>query len=672
MRRVSALFVVAAMLAAVFAVWRPGHAAAALCSNPAVTGVSPQVAASGATITVSGSGFQNLLCTTTLNVGGVTPSNKPVVVNDSTMTFIAQDGMHGGVVVSQSGVGGTNTSNTNVAFYVPPTVTGIGPAAPRVGDAVTVSGHGFNFLVPNGYERVSATYPGGCAGPSAGLTSDSAITISPPGSFCAGGVGLTITAPSNLADPTSQIQVYKATVGSIDVQASGMHLASSSAVAGQTVEVDGSGFGSSGSATVGGAPASVASWADTAVVVQVPNTAVSNSPVALTRGGDNANIAVPGTLGVVAHMDSLSPTTASAGDTVSINGGGFGTDPGTVTLASTNLPVTSWSPTVITVKVPAGSQSGDIAIAPKDTSAPANTLALKVIIPTPTIGAPGGSSGSSGSAGSNATPLTPAQVQQVTSALSAPPPPLPTPQVGGPAPALPPSHPTNGLVAMSLKTSSTSALPGKTVPFTVTLKAYGRPVANAAVQMVIAYEPAKDGSVTPVSGVTNAKGQFRGTVHLSKTPGEMIVLARSGEFSDEVQLVGSTSASAHISGGAGSPAAVVPVLVVVLAALLIVAGVGLRVALAVTSRHGIGAALLRERLGIGPAAISRRLRWSRWMPRAWDVPRPRLRSRRQVETGGDTPAEAEVTAEPQPAAVLGALGSDATPDEQKERLEVHS
>ena len=679
MRRVSALFVIAAILAAAFAVWRPGHAAAALCSNPAVTGATPQVAASGATITVSGSGFQNLLCSTTLNVGGVTPSNKPSVVNDSTMTFVAQAGLHGGIQVVESGVGGSNTSNTNIAFYTPPSVTGVSPGAPTTGQAVTVAGSGFNFALPSGDEHVSAAYMSGsstCAGATAGVASDSAISVSAPGHYCDGAVALGISAPSDLSNASSQITVYSGQVGHVDVSATGMQLSSSSVVAGSSVNVTGSGFGTAGQATLGGA-AVPSTWSDTSVTVTVPDTAVSNSPVALTRA-DGASLAVPGTVGVVAHADGVSPSSAHVGDTVTITGGGFGTNPGTVTLGTTKLTVKSWSPTAIAVTLTSGSQSGALTITPADTSPPAaQPLNLTVLVTQLTTGGPTPTGTSGSGAGTPAKPLTPAQVQQVTSALSAPPPPLPPLVIGGNLPQLPQAHPTNGAIALALKTAALTAAPGKTVPCTVTLKAYGQPVGNAPVQMVIAYEPGRDGTVNPVSGVTNAKGQFHCTVHLSKTPGEMIVLARSGEFSDEVQLVGSMSAAgAHNGGGGPISAAVVPVLVVVLAALLIVAGIGLRVALALTSRGSVGAALLRERLGVGPAAVARRLRWSRWVPRTWAprtwVPRAGRQSGRQAEPGGDMPSELEVAAQEQPAPVHEDLGSGTAPDEQKERLEVHS
>lgn len=673
MRRLSALFVMAAMLAAGLAVWHPGHAAGAgSCGGaPSVTGVSPQVAAAGASVTVTGSGFQQLLCSgssLTVTAGNVSTTVSPNAVanngNTQSFAFTAQPGMDGGVAVSTSGLlGATPTSNNNLAFYTPPSITGVAPSAPKVGDAVTVSGHGFSFMVPSGDEHLAASYPGGCAAPGASLTSDSTISLSPPESFCTGAVGLTITAPRDLNNATNtQIPVYSDHPGNIDVQSSGVGLASGSATAGGPVTINGAGLGTGGSATIGGAPAGVASWADTAVTLTVPDTAVSNSPVVLTRGGDNATIPA-GSLGVVAHMDSLTPSTASAGDTVTINGGGFGFNAGSVTLGSTSIPVASWSPTAIAVKIPTGSQSGSIAVLPKDTSPPASTLALKVNVPPINIGpGPSGQSGSSNAAGSSAKPLTPDQVQQVASALSAPPAALPAPQVGGPLPTLPPSHPTNGPVAMSLKTNASTALPGKTVPFTVTLTAYGQPVANAAVQMVIAYEPASDGTVTPSSGITDAKGQFKGTVHLSKTPGEMIILARAGEFSDEVRLVGSTTATtAHLSGGSAPLLNLIPIGIVVLASLLVLTGIGIRLWLAFGGNDRISTALFFERLRQSGAGERLRTRLGSERP-----------SGNADHAGGDAPAEVEAPGQPQTAVVLHAVDGDAAPDESKERIEVHS
>lgn len=662
------------------AVWYPTHAAAALCGQPSVTSVtvpnaSVPVAPAGTRVTINGSQFYNALCQTSANVGGVglTQSQLTVASNGNSITFTAQPGMHGGIQITEQGVGGSNMSNANIAFYTAPTVSGISNPAPTAAQGNTVTGSGFNFTLPSGYEKFTANYLLGsatCAGASATLSSDTAIAVSAPGHYCDGAVDMMITAPSDLGNPSgSQVTVYHGQPGTVDVAASGMALSATTVTAGGPINVTGSGFGATGSATLGGA-AVTTTWSDTSVGFTVPDTAVSKSSVAMTRGFDNAAIAVPGQVTVNARVDGISPTSAKPGDAVTVTGGGFGTTPGTVTMASANATVSSWSPTAITFTVPAAGQTGQVTITPADTGAPATQPSLTVTHPIilPTSGGNVGSSGSSGSSSSNAKPLTQAQVEQVTQALSAPPPPLPPAVVGGTPPPIPPSHPTNGSIALSLKPTSTSAKPGKTVPFLVTLLAFGRPVGNAPVQMVVAYEPGPDAAISPMSGVTDAKGQFHGTIHLSKTPGEMIILARTGEFSAEVQMIGTNATAAAVgTGHASGPGALqntLPYAIVALAALLLIVGIGIRIWLWVVSTDSVRAALVRERFG----GMSRGLR--RFLAEHIVQVPPGPTSGRDVQSRGNAASQVGVPAEGEPTVALGVVGGDATPDQAKERVSV--
>lgn len=673
MKRPATLLLTGAIVAA-GAVWYPIHAAAALCGNPVVNSVNPQVAPAGSSVTINGSQFSAVGCTTTVNVGGVDITQNQIAVNGSgtTITFSAQAGMHGGIQVSEKDITGqVNNSNANVAFYTAPTVSGLSTATPTATQGLTIGGSGFNLALPSGYEQMSATYLQGsatCAGASATLSSDTAIAVSAPGHYCDGALALTIKAPGDLGSPsTSMVPVYQAQPGTIDVKAIADSLPTSPVVAGSTVTVTGSGFGSGGSATLGGAPVTPGSWTDTSVAIPVPDTAVSKSTVGLTRSFDNAAIPVAGQLTVNARVDGISPASAQPGDTVTVAGGGFGTTAGTVSLANAPAQVSSWTPTSITFTVPAAAQTGQLTITPVDTGAPAGEPSLTVTHPVSFTPTSGGAPGSSGS-GANSKPLTQAQVQQVTQALSAPPPPLPPAVVGGTPPPIPPSHPTDGAIALSLKPGTTTAKPGKTVPFTVTLLAYGRPVGNAPVQMVVAYEPGPDAVITPMSGITDAKGQFHGTVRLSKKPGEMIILARTGEFSAEVQLVGSTvTASAAGSGHAPSTSALqnsLPYAIVALAALLLVVGIGLRIWLWVGSTDSVRAALVRERFW----AITRRVR--RFLLAHIVQAPPAPASGRDVQARRNAASEAAIPADQQATVVLGDLGGHAAPDEAKERIGV--
>ena len=679
MKRTAPLLLTGAIVAAA-AAWYPTHAAAALCGMPSVSSVSPQVAAPGSSVTITGSNFTSLACSTSANIGGVNLSQNQMSVSNGAITFTAQPGMHGGVQVIETGVGGSNTSNGNVAFYAAPTVSGLSTSTPTASQGITVAGSGFSLTLPSGYEQVTASYltstGSTCAGASASVSSDTAIAVSAPGHYCNGALSLAISAPSNLGDPSHNlVSLYDAQPGHVVVQASDMKLSTTTPTAGDAITVTGSGFGTSGTATLGGAAVPTSSWSDTSIGMNVPDTAVNNSAVAFTRTGESSAIAAGTISTVTARVDGISPTSAHPGDAVTVSGGGFGSQAGTVALASTNATVSSWSPTSITFTVPAAAQTGQLTITPRDTLAPATEPSLKVtpnVSISPGVGGAPGSSGSSGSSGSNAKPLTQAQVQQVTQALSAPPPPLPPAVVGGTPPSIPPSHPTNGQIALSLKTTSTTAKPGKTVPFTVTLLAYGRPVGNAPVQLVVAYEPAPDASISPTSGVTDAKGQLHGVIHLSKVPGEMIILARTGEFSDEIQLVGSNTVAATSGAGALSGTNVLqrnlPILVVALAALLLLVGIGLRVGLWVASKDSLRAALIRERFhGVGAGVRRVLLRYVVALPTPPQRQRPAA-SGGDVQPDGGAASQVDVPAENEAAVSLQQVGADTTPDESKERV----
>jgi hypothetical protein len=680
MKRPATILLTGAIVAA-GAIWYPAHAAAALCGQPSVASVTPRVAAAGSPVTITGSNFMALTCNTTANIGGVGLAQNQMTVGNSSITFTAQPGMHGGIQVTETGVGGANVSNANIAFYTAPTVSGLSTATPTAAQGVTVSGSGFNFTLPSGDEQVTAKYLQGsatCSGASATLSSDTAIAVSAPGHYCDGPVALTISAPGDLGNPSaSQVTVYSGQPGNVDVRAVADSLPTAPVVAGSTVNVTGSGFGSGGSATLSGASLT-STWSDTSVGITVPDTAVSKSTVALTRGFDNAAITVPGQLTVNSRADSIAPASAQPGDAVTVSGGGFGTTTGTVALASASATVSSWSPTSITFTVPSAGQTGQLTITPVDTGPPATEPSLTVTHPVLIQPGTGGAPGSSGS-GANSKPLTQQQVEQVTQALSAPPPPLPPVVIGGTPPPIPPSHPTNGSIALALKPASTTAKPGTTVPFTVTLLAYGRPVGNAPVQMVVAYEPGPDAVIQPMSGITDAKGQFHGTVHLSKRPGEMIILARTGEFSAEVQLTGSTVTAATAGTGQASGTSglqnSLPFAIAVLAALLLIVGIGIRIWLWLGSPDSVRAAFARERFsrivravggrfGVVGQAVRRFL-----LAHVVQAP-PSPASRGDVQARGDTASEVRVTADGEPTIVLGDLGAHAAPDEAKERVSV--
>jgi hypothetical protein len=73
-------------------------------------------------------------------------------------------------------------------------------------------------------------------------------------------------------------------------------------------------------------------------------------------------------------------------------------------------------------------------------------------------------------------------------------------------------------------------------------------VVGAPIQLLLVVEPDKDAVVTPATATTDAKGEIHGSIHLSRTTGDHILLARSGLYSDEVRIRG--GAEAVLAGSA--------------------------------------------------------------------------------------------------------------------------
>ncbi|MGH7750611.1 MAG: hypothetical protein ACREQ5_38445, partial [Candidatus Dormibacteria bacterium] len=168
----------------------------------------------------------------------------------------------------------------------------------------------------------------------------------------------------------------------------------------------------------------------------------------------------------------------------------------------------------------------------------------------------------------------------------------PTPKLGGP-------------VNLALTPSSQSADPGVNVPFTVTLTAFGQPVVGAPVDLLLVVVPGGDASISPAKGVTDAKGQVSGVLHLSKRAGDHIILARSGQYSDEVEITGRSATVGPGTGGGSSDSGIggvtggSPQRTIIVAALLACLVLFL-------SGFGINLATARNSGGAGAVAATRR------------------------------------------------------------------
>ncbi|MGC1107468.1 MAG: SBBP repeat-containing protein [Candidatus Acidiferrales bacterium] len=171
-----------------------------------------------------------------------------------------------------------------------------------------------------------------------------------------------------------------------------------SGAAGTQVTISGSGFGSSqgsGAAWLGTTPASIVSWSDTQVVADVA--AASTSGVAQIQQNGILSNSVTFTIGSPT-VTSVTPTSGTAGTSVTIAGSGFGATQGNgqVQLGTMTGVVTSWSDTQVVATVATGAASGSAQILQNGVWS--NTLPFSINGPQIT-----GVSPSSGSAGTAVT-----------------------------------------------------------------------------------------------------------------------------------------------------------------------------------------------------------------------------------------------------------------------------
>jgi len=231
-----------------------------------------------------------------------------------------------------------------------------------------------------------------------------------------------------------------------------------------------------------------------------------------------------------------------------IQGQNFGQTPGTVAVRGNpaTVPQGDWGPNQIVAvmpDIPAG--WADVAVTVPGASQ--QPLPGKIYVIQKSSGG-----GYRGTSGSSSTPASqPGGVATLSpTADSAPATPTPSnpgfipPSDNGPiistapAPFVQTPKPAGAPVDVALSTPTDNALPGHDIPFTVTVTAFGKPVAGSTVELLLVYEPGDDAKITPAKGTTDESGQLKGTIHLSRTYGDHIILARSGQFSDEIRVTG--------------------------------------------------------------------------------------------------------------------------------------
>jgi YD repeat-containing protein len=158
-------------------------------------------------------------------------------------------------------------------------------------------------------------------------------------------------------------------------------LAPAAGAVGTSVTISGTAFGiAAGTVSFNGTAATISSWSDTSIVVQVPTGATTGS-VVVTANGVASN-GVTFTVVPPPVVSTVAPLSGTAGTAIAITGSNFGTTTGTVAFNGISAPVISWSSTSISADVPALATSGSLVVT---TSIGIASNSTSFTIPAPNI-----------------------------------------------------------------------------------------------------------------------------------------------------------------------------------------------------------------------------------------------------------------------------------------------
>jgi len=330
---------------------------------PSITSIIPTSGPVGTSVTITGSGFGSSQQASAVGFNGLGafPTSWSAT---SIVVPVPTGATSGNVVVSVVGM-----ASNGVSFTVtppPPSVTSLNPTSGAVGTSVTIAGT--NFSATQGTSTV--TFNGTAGTP----TSWSATTIVVPVPTGATTGPLLVNVGAAFANGGT-FTVTPALSPSIT------SLSPTSGTLGALVTITGTNFGATQGTsyvTFNGVVATPTSWTATTVVAPVPSGATTGNVVVIV-GGISSN-GVP--FAVPPSITSLSPTSGQAGQSVAVNGGGFGATQGTSTVSFNGVLTTptSWSPNSIIAPVPLGATSGNVVV--KVAGQTSNAVAFAVTVAT--------------------------------------------------------------------------------------------------------------------------------------------------------------------------------------------------------------------------------------------------------------------------------------------------
>jgi len=176
----------------------------AFAAAPTITSFTPPSGVVGTTVTITGTGFNDVgSVVSTVKFGGTTAVTF-TVVNDTTITAQVPAGAVDGVITVTDPEGtGTSATNFDVTPSPTPTITSFTPATGAVGSTVTITGTGFTGTTGVTFNGVAAT--------TFNAASDTSLTVTVPTGATTGDI--VVTTPGGTATSATPFTVSASGTG---------------------------------------------------------------------------------------------------------------------------------------------------------------------------------------------------------------------------------------------------------------------------------------------------------------------------------------------------------------------------------------------------------------------------------------------------------------------------
>ncbi len=295
-----------------------------------ITNLAPTAGAVGSSVTITGTGFSTSAANNIVKFGSTTATVTAASATELTVTV--PTGIYGAQNVTVQV--GSQTSAAS-SYNVRPVISSLSAANAAVGSSITLTGTGFHPTMASNTVLFGST--------AATVTAASATELT-----------VTVPAVSGAQNITVQVGTQTSTAASFNITPVLNSLSVANGVVGSSVTLNGTGFNltaANNTVSFGGTNATVTAATATSLTVTVPNTFDTRNVNVTVAGQTSGNQSFT----ITPNITSLSSTTGSSGDILTITGTGFHTTLGsnTVRLGAQTLTATSPGAGQLQITVPA-------------------------------------------------------------------------------------------------------------------------------------------------------------------------------------------------------------------------------------------------------------------------------------------------------------------------------